>query len=119
MSESDDPHHPLYPAFSSEHPQEECFVVYYRGLTGRWLATSPFYKEENAKWAAAQMDCRVKIARYVLSMYEEIPLEGRKSLRSTPPKLNKKIRTKLPKIKQPIKVRMPRTPVQSQLDLEE
>lgn len=97
MTKLDDPNHPLWPTF--DNPQETLWIVFYKGLSGKWIATSPCYFQENAERLASKLDRPTRILEYKLEDDIEVDQE---ELR------RKYINIRTPKVRQPIRVRMPK-----------
>ena len=96
MGESDDPRHPLYPAFESpDAVPTKAWIVLYEGLSGRWLATSPFYVEELATEMGSKYDRGVKILELTVTNVRDLPMEERTQHR----KVKKVKRVRKPKEK--------------------
>jgi hypothetical protein len=99
MGIEDDPNHPLWNTF--EQPQKDLWIVFYKGNSGRWIASSPCYYEENAERMAANFDRPTRILHYKLNNENYVDT---KALRS---KYEKKIKIKQPKVRQPLRIRKP------------
>ena len=78
MGAEDDPKHPLYPAFDNlDSLPPKSWMVLYEGLSGRWLATHPFYHHESAIKMGSQFDRGVRIVELTVTDVEDLPMDVR------------------------------------------
>jgi hypothetical protein len=98
MGYEDDEQHPLWPVFDT--PQDELWVLFYKGMSGKWIATSPFYLSENVERMAANYDRPMKILKYTLSTVTEVDTRELRA-KHRPPKV------RIPKVRKPLRVRKP------------
>jgi hypothetical protein len=108
MGASDDPKHPLYPAFESpEAVPKKAWMVMYEGLSGAWLATSPFYVEEAARNMAASFDRGVKIVVLTVTGIDDVPMDERLKRRKAKKTTRTTEEPKTPKVRRVRKVKAP------------
>jgi hypothetical protein len=87
---SDDPSHPIWPAFESQKTvPPKSWIVLYEGLSGNWLASSPFYHKENAMKLGSSFDRGVRILEMTVTKMDELSYQDRLPYRTPVKKVRK------------------------------
>lgn len=84
-------HHYLWPTF--DQPKKKLWIVFYKGLTGMWIASSPYYFLETAERMASKFDRPTRILEYELSDELEVDTSELKTKYPEPKKQKPQVQT--------------------------